>query len=87
MEGASDEPEKTITEVVKMLENGSLHIATDARIEGGPHAANAWIAAPGTPDFIEFGERHGLTKTGEISIIKKLLTNGEWSQTQERRMV
>jgi hypothetical protein len=82
----SDQPEaeKTIIEVVTMLDDGSLEIATDLTLRLGGHAVSGWIAQPGTPDFIEFGLRHNVTTPGEISTIIRQLINGEWHESQER---
>jgi len=43
-----------------------------------------WTSQPGSPDFIEFGTRHGVTRPGQISKITKELRDGVWIETQTK---
>lgn len=78
------EAEKTLVDVVEMLEDGSLKIAVSVTEKNGMNSADSWISKPGSPDFIEFGARHCVTKPGQVCAITKRLIDGEWHQSEER---
>ncbi len=80
----NNEPEKTLVDVVEMLADGSLKIAVSVTAQNGMNGADSWISPPGSPDFIEFGTRHRVTKPGQVSAITKKLINGEWHQSEQR---
>lgn len=77
-------PEKIITDVVEMLPDGTLKIASGITEKNGMNSADSWIAEPGTPDFIEFGTRHKVNKPGQACSITKRLINGEWHIEEKR---
>jgi hypothetical protein len=66
------EPDQAIIEVVKMLDNGTLEICHGVTMRNGPRPAiTGWTSEPGDPDFVEFATRHGVTKPGQVSTIRK----------------
>ncbi len=78
----SEETEKTIIEIVAMEDDGSLNISHVSLMKDVSPGMNMWVAQPGTHDFIEFQNRHGVTKPGQRSTIKKELRAGEWHENQ-----
>jgi hypothetical protein len=84
MRDDDSELEQRITEFVTMKEDGSLEIGYLIVEPGISPGHSLWTSKPGCPDFIEFGTRHGVTKPGQTSTIRKELRNGEWREWQEK---
>lgn len=85
MESSSGDSEKTVVEVVTMLDDGTLKIAYSVSMLNGPRPnPRVWTSAPGSPDFLEFGKRHGVTKPGQTSTITKEFRDGEWTERLKR---
>ncbi|CAN5683576.1 hypothetical protein BH10CYA1_BH10CYA1_03350 [soil metagenome] len=76
------EPEKVITEIVSMKDDGSLSISHVVDEVGISPGIKVWKAEPGTVDFMEYGSRHGVTKPGQSSTITKELLDGVWTESQ-----
>lgn len=78
-----DQAEKTITEVVKVLDDGRFEVIVGTRAKNGAHATASFSCKVGRKDYAEFTSKHGNLKPGQVSTIVRTLHNGEWTYTQE----
>ena len=79
-----DEPHTLVTEIVSMLADGSLRISESVVMKNVSPGVTVWTAEPGSKDYIDFQSRHGVSKIGQTSIIRKELRDGVWSETQTK---
>lgn len=82
MVNSDDEPDKKIIENVSMNDDGTLTISFASMMKGVSPGMKVWHAEPGSSDFIEFQNRHGVTKPGQESTITKELRAGKWAEHQ-----
>ncbi|RTL35629.1 MAG: hypothetical protein EKK48_28470 [Candidatus Melainabacteria bacterium] len=70
------EPEKEITESARMNGDGTIE-CTHVIVQPGVSPGHSlWTARPEHFDFTEIQNRHGLTKPGQMSTIRKELHSG-----------
>ncbi len=72
-----NEPDTKIVEIVRMEEDGSLALSHVCLTKGMSPGMKMWHSKPGSPDFIDYQQRHGVTKPKQDkqSPITTALTN------------
>lgn len=79
-----DEPHTIVTEIVSMLADGRLSISESVVVKNVSPGVTVWKAEPGSKDFVEFQSRHGVSKVGQCSTIRKELRAGAWTEMQTK---